>query len=158
MTKNAFFGLYTTLLGIIVIDAWKAIKRINRYSYSITDFADILAKEMLEQASQLQVSTEFINDEIKCAHSNSCHTTVSQISEHTGDKQQHTKIILKKGKQLQCMWCSRVNLIEQKTTLKCLECGKGFCRDKNNGLSCWSHHVALGGSQSLQNMEQERER
>ena len=27
----------------------------------------------------------------------------------------------------------------------CQECGKGFCRDKNNGLSCWSHHVALGG-------------
>ena len=26
----------------------------------------------------------------------------------------------------------------------CQECGKGFCQDCS-GLSCWSHHVALGG-------------
>ena len=144
VTQNAFFRLYTTLLGIIVIDTWKGIKRISRYSYSITDFADILAKEMLEQASKLQVSTDLINNVIKCSDSNSCHTTVSKITEYTGDKQ-HTKIVLKGGKQLRCMWCSRVNLIERKTTLMCQECGKGFCRDENNGLSCWSHHVALGG-------------
>ena len=55
----------------------------------------------------------------------------------------------KRGKQLRCMWCSRIKLVERKTTLKCLECGKCFCRDKNNRLSCWPHHVALGGSKAL---------
>jgi len=28
--------------------------------------------------------------------------------------------------------------------MMCQECGKGFCQDCS-GLSCWSHHVALGG-------------
>ena len=96
---------------------------------------------MLEQAPQLQVSSDLINNVIKCSDSNCCHTTVSPITSYTGDKQ-HTKIVLKGGKQLRCMWCSRVNLIERKTTLICQECCKGFCRDKNNGLSCWSHHIA----------------
>ena len=35
---------------------------------------------------------------------------------------------------------SHVNLMERKTTLRCLECKKGFCRNH-----CWSHHVAHGG-------------
>ncbi len=56
----------------------------------------------------------------------------------------HTKIYLK-NKQVRCIWCSRVNLVDNKTTrMMCQECGKGFCRDCS-GLSCWSHHVALGG-------------
>ena len=43
------------------------------------------------------------------------------------------------------MWCSRANLLERKTSLICQECGKGFCRDERNRLSCWSHYIALGG-------------
>ena len=60
---------------------------------------------MLEQAPQLQVSIDLINNIIKYSDSNSCHITVSLITAYTGDKQ-HTKIVLKGGKQLQCMWCS----------------------------------------------------
>ena len=69
------------------IDTWKGIKRINRYIYSITDFADILAKEMLEQTCQLQVSTDLFNNEIEYSDSNSCHAKVSPITAYTGDKQ-----------------------------------------------------------------------
>ena len=99
---------------------------------------------MLQQASQLQVCTKMITNVIEHCDTNFCFTTVSSITACTGNKQQ-PKIILKVGKQLRCMWCSRVNLLERKTTIMCQECGKGFCRDENNGLSCWSHHVALGG-------------
>lgn len=53
----------------------------------------------------------------------------------------HTKIYLK-NRQVRCIWCSRVNPVEKKTT--CKECGKGFCQD-SSGLSCWSDHVAIGG-------------
>ena len=52
----------------------------------------------------------------------------------------HTKIKLPAGKQLRCIWCSRVNLVERKCTVQCQECGKGFCRDL-----CWSLHVAHNG-------------
>ena len=102
---------------------------------------------MLEQASQLQVPTNMCNNIIKYSDSNfSFFTTVLPITESYIDyNKQHTKILLKGGKQLWCMWCSRVNLLERKTTLMCQECGKGFCRDKRNRLSCWPHHVARGG-------------
>ena len=53
----------------------------------------------------------------------------------------HTKTIMKSH--IRCVWCSRVNLTHRKTTLKCKECGSGFCRDKS-GCMCWLHHLALG--------------
>ena len=107
------------------------------------NFVDILAQEMLDQASQSQAeSTTGLTNKITIETNSQ--TTASLLTACTVNKE-HAKVILKKGKQLRCMWCSRVNLVDRKTTLKCLECGKGFCRDKNNGLSCWSHHVALGG-------------
>ena len=45
---ECIFWLYTTLLGILVIDTWKGMGQLNRCSYSVTDFANILANEMLE--------------------------------------------------------------------------------------------------------------
>ena len=52
----------------------------------------------------------------------------------------HTQEFLTGGKQLQCIWYSRVNFLERKTTLRCLECKKGFCRNH-----FWSHHIVHGG-------------
>ena len=52
----------------------------------------------------------------------------------------YTMEFLKGEKQVRYTWCSRVNLIERKTTLKYLEGNKSFCRNH-----CWSHHVAHGG-------------
>ena len=112
--------IYTTLWVIIVIDTWKGIRQLKRCRYSVIDFADILAKEMLEQASQLQVCTNLINNVIEQSDSNCRLTTVSSVTACTGNKQ-HTKIILKGGKQLRCVCCSRVNLLEQKTKLMCQE-------------------------------------
>ena len=50
-----------------------------------------------------------------------------------------TQDYFKDKKQVWRIWCSRVDLIKKKTTMKCLECDFGFCR----GGSCWYHHVAL---------------
>ena len=71
-------------------------------------------------------------------------TEVSSISPTPTCKGVHTKVFLAKGKQLRCIWCSRINLTHRKTTLKCKECGKGFCRDES-GNGCWSNHVCYGG-------------
>ena len=117
-----------------VIDTWKGIRTMNRYLTSVSNFVDILAQEMLDQASQSQAESTDLSNEITIETTSQ--TSASPLTACTGNKE-HTKVIL--------MWCSGVNLIERKTALKCLECGKGFCRDENNGLSCWSHHVALGG-------------
>ena len=92
----------------------------------------------------MQVGTYLINNVIEQSDSNSYLTTVSSLTACTGNKQSN-KIILKRREQLRCMWCSRVNLLDRKTTLMCQEYKKGFCRDENNILSCCSYHVALGG-------------
>ena len=55
----------------------------------------------------------------------------------------HTRFYLARQKQIRCILCSRVNLIERKTTMKCKECYRFFCRK----MDCWSHHVACGGVQ-----------
>ena len=136
-----------------VIDKWEGIKTMNRYSTSVSNFVEILAHEVLGQASQSQADTTGLTNE-STIETNS-QTSASPLTTCKGTKE-HTKVIPKGGKHFRCMWYSRVNLVERKITIKCLECGKTFCRDKNNGISCWSHHVALGGSQNPQDMVQER--
>ena len=134
------------MLGMVVVDAWKALKIGDLSPLSVGEFADILAKELLEQAKELEnknkVCTKVVKTIVTSNTQNSSSVSSLSIAKTCNS---HTKVVLKNGKQLRCLWCSRVNLVERKTTLKCLECGKGFCRDENNGLSCWSHHVALGG-------------
>ena len=126
-----------------VTDTWKYLKKQNEGNSSITEFSDIMAKEMLEyaktcEAAPVQSDTDTVSAETK--------TTSDEISSISQDKvfSSHTKIFLDGKHQLQCIWCSRVNLLERKTTLKCEECGKGFCRD-SSGSNCWSNHVCLGG-------------
>ena len=53
----------------------------------------------------------------------------------------HTRVYLERKKQIRCIWCSRVSLIEKKTTMKCKEWDRGFYRNTD----CWGHHVPYGG-------------
>ena len=135
------------MLGMVVIDAWKALKLSDSKTPSVKEFADVLAQQLIDQAKYFEKkqqvgNTTVLKNVVTCNFESS--TSVSSLS-IVKPCISHTKVLLEKGKQLRCLWCSRVNLVERKTTLKCLECGKGFCRDENNGLTCWSHHVALGG-------------
>ena len=134
------------MLGMVVVDTWKASKVGEADSVSIKELSDILAKELMEEAEELEeknkVCATVVDTVVACDFGNSTSVSSLPIAKACSS---HTKVILKNGKQLRCLWCSRVNLVERKIILKCLECGRGFCRDENNGLSCWSHHVALGG-------------
>ena len=52
VTHNAYFRLYTTILGMIITNLWKIVKRIqgNQYhSTRILDFADELTFEIIEE-------------------------------------------------------------------------------------------------------------
>ena len=57
---------------------------------------------------------------------------------------EHTMVILDNKRQVRCVWCSRVNLMQRKVTMICKQCDKGFCR-ATSGRECWSHHVAMNG-------------
>ena len=105
---------------------------------SISEFTDSLAKDLLDQAKEA-ASLPLIN--ISNTQSVEIESEISQLSTQASANKElmHTMEFLKDGKQVRCTWCSRVNLIERNTTLKCLECNKGFCRNH-----CWSHHVAHG--------------
>ena len=56
----------------------------------------------------------------------------------------HTKVILKRGQQVYYIYFSRFNLKEPKTTMRCLECDRCFCKDIGKELCL--HHVACDGA------------
>ena len=141
VTQNPYFRLYTTMIGMTVVDAWKIDKMVSTDIRTIKEYADILANDMIKAAKDYKNAVDTRDVQISIApHS---YDSVSSLSQPDKNICSHTKVILKGGQQVRCVWCSRVNLKEKKTTMKCLECDRGFCRD--GGKECWSHHVALGG-------------
>mgnify|MGYP006062813603 CR=1 FL=1 len=103
---------------------------------------------MIDQAERLDTQdeiTEGLPTLISTStYENSQETSCSSITHHNSCRV-HTKVALKAGKQLRCIWCSRIHLIsDRKATIMCKECGVGFCRDET-GRACWSHHIAYGG-------------
>jgi hypothetical protein len=100
-----------------------------------------MANDMMKAAKDYKNAVDTKDVQISIAPHN--YDSVSSLSQPDKNICSHTKVILKRGQQVRCIWCSRVNLKESKTTMKCLECDRGFCRD--GCKEYWSHHVALGG-------------
>lgn len=141
---EAHFCLYTTYVAFLVTNLWKILKNVNGKNINmetIQDFTDILSYDMIENTESKdgvssQICTEVSNIQVE-------NDSISSLASEQILYTHHTKSKLPSGKQLQCIWCSRVNLIEQKCFLTCIECGKGFCSD-NTGRPFWSLHVAHG--------------
>ena len=143
MTQYCYFRLYTTQVGMNLIDTWKIMRGKHKRGSpfpTITQFADMTAYDMNQYAKTFRV----LQDEVPAINDSfSLDSNPSSLSqEEIKYVSSHTRVLLGK-KQVRCVWCSRVNLVDRKTTMKCLECDKGFCRD-NSGRACWSHHVAMG--------------
>ena len=136
VTTNPYFRLYTTLVGMNVTDAWKCMRKKYKSLETIADFVNILCRDMIDRSKE---DIEMLLPEVSMTHQSS--PTISSVSCEKIHRGEHTRVYLKNKKQVRCIWCSRVDLIEKKTTMKCLECDFGFCR----AGSCWSHHVALDG-------------
>ena len=51
-----------------------------------------------------------------------------------------------RGRQVRCVWCSRVNGLTKYTKLVCVECGTGFCNNETTGRKCWVLHVRNNGA------------
>ena len=78
-----------------VIDTWKGLKTMNKYFTSMSNFVDILALEMLDQASHSQgETTDLVNQ--MTIETNS-QTSASLLISCTGNKKEHTKVILQWG-------------------------------------------------------------
>ena len=142
ITPNPYFRLYTTQVGMNLTDSWKAFKRHHKdggFIPSATEFSDITAYDMIQEAKILKGSENNTPSEVSVANEES---TTSSLSCVPCDE--HTMVILDNKRQVRCVWCSRVNLIQRKVTMICKQCDVGFCR-ATSGRECWSHHVAMNG-------------
>ena len=155
ITQDGWFRLYTTIVGMTIVDCWKLFRTKTKCNISILDFTDQLGKDMMEASKLFEFAEkggtctrsgkQYHKQEehaVQCVVTANASTDFSSLSMHAIAQKTHTREFTKK--QVRCIWCSRVSLIEKKTTMKCIECGKGFCRD-GTGNDCWSLHVALGG-------------
>ena len=92
VTTNPYFRLYTTMLGMTVIDTWKVMKaKHSKLFGTIADFINILCSDMLKRSKILGTNL---------APEVSVHTSSSSISSLTVNevKQCHTREYLKNKK------------------------------------------------------------
>ena len=144
VTHEAYFRLYTTMLGMIVTNVWK-MRRSLHSKIPIIKFADELAYEMIQRAKGLENIQQERSVQLCLPIAAAVMNKSSSVSSMSMEPSlSHTKLKIEPGKQVRCIWCSRVHLVERKSSLKCLQCGKGFCREES-GRSCWALHVAHGG-------------
>ena len=123
-------------------DSWKAFKRHHKDGGCIpsaTEFLDITAYDMIKEAARLKGSESNTPSEVNMANEESTTSSLSCVP-----CSEHTMVVLESKRQVRCVWCSRVNLIQRKVTMICKQCDKGFCR-ATSGRECWSHHVAMNG-------------
>ena len=132
VTQDAYFRLYTTLIGMTVTDSWKAFKFLDK-KCSISHFADVLALDMLEQGNAMKQQEMSSQNTVNSENSKTASVDVGALTSCSSvsmckEIKTHTQVFLAKKRQVRCIWCSRVRLIERKTTMICKECGKGFAQ------------------------------
>mmetsp|Transcript_19080 Transcript_19080/g.18326 ORF Transcript_19080/g.18326 Transcript_19080/m.18326 type:complete len:258 (+) Transcript_19080:536-1309(+) len=134
---EAYCWLYTTTLGMIVTNLWKMMRIDNniRSHTLIAQISDKLDYEIMEKAKSLENTQQnYSTSGQLCLPTSAPHfflnkqSSVSSMSfeSHLILSLSHTKLKIEPGKQVRCIWCSCVHLVERKTSLKCLQCGKGF--------------------------------
>ena len=133
----------TTKTGMVVTDAWKMLGVCGQEFKTITEFCDVWYSDILKQAAELE-DQDAGKGQVP-AVSLTLKPSPSSLSSVTLPERKATEIIptkhhIQNKKQVKCLWCSRVENTERKTTMKCLGCNSGFCR---SAWACWSHLVAI---------------
>ena len=137
------------MVGMNVIDVWKLDKIEKNTSQIIKECADIFSRTLIDATMREAISIDSLETSIEMNYNTICMsrqidnngTLISLLSQEVNPGSIHTKEYMNKQKQVRCIWCIRVNLIERKTTMKCIECNRGFFRKRD----CWSHYVAYRG-------------
>ena len=162
VTNCPWFRLCTTMIGFVVTDSWKLVKNnsLKRKTERIKDFSNRLAYAMLNNidknlvppmddvhtnitpSKESSLSSEGLSSTCVGVHTKeklgtvTTDAVVATRSDSIGSKTYF--------KQIRCVWCSRTAGVDHKTTLRCAECGVGFCSPKS-GRKCWDLHVANNG-------------
>ena len=147
-------------------DAWKLTKYHSKKwaSERIVSFSNRLAfallhslKDSISPIDVLDVlpTVESFESSISKSDSEKTHTQVklpvmrvepSCVSTRSAVSTSYTK-------QIRCVWCSRVHGVMRKTSLKCVECGVGFCSERT-GRKCWLMHVDNHGPPPAKRLKQ----
>ena len=130
VTQNGYIRLFTTLVGIDVTDACK-IRKIGDVNFpSIKIFADILARDMMNNANIFDCTVSDTSTVLE--------TAVSSLTEDKIMVSEHTRVYLQR-KKIALHVVYQGESYRNKKTMKCDECNAGFCQ-YSAGKSCWSHH------------------
>ena len=117
---------------------YKSHHKCGGFTPSVSQYADIMALEMIEYEEILvESSSVCLSVEESCASL----ITTAMTSIVNG---LHTQVLLNSKKQIRCILCNRVYLIERKMTMKCAERGYGFYKT-TIGQDCWLYHVTMCG-------------
>ena len=133
-------------VGSTAVSSWKIFKvkhKFGGFFPSITKFGDITAKKMTNAANSISDAGDKSTTRSSTARSSTATDSVSLVS-FPCNQTEHIQEFIPNKKQVRCIWCSRVGLVDQKVTMKCKECNAGFCRPAP-GINCWSKHICLGG-------------
>ena len=113
-----------------VVDSWNLFRLVHSKSRKpliLLQFVDQLVWEMIEmenkQESQREAALTLVTLGLSSAGSS---TDRSEISTITSLSNSGTRTKERSKKQLRCIWCSIVNLMDRKTHIFRLECGRGF--------------------------------
>ena len=131
------------MAGMTAVNTWNVSILKERTNMTVKEYRKVLAADMIKVAKKFKKSSRpsptliSIATNIKDTDTTSISllSDFSRVIEYERKIQSHTKVILDKSRQVRCIWCSRVHLLEQKTTMRCIECNRaGFCRDQ--GRDC----------------------
>ena len=107
-------------------ETWELFRARHPHGSPLTvkQFVDIKSFDMIEyEMTVCEKSDKEISDLVSTIEK-----MISYISPDINLDINHKRKLLGK-KQVRCTWCSRYNLVERKTTIKCIECDKIFCHD-----------------------------
>lgn len=143
LTQDCWFRLHTTLQGILATDVWKLIKHHvsqgHKYKeISINDFSDKLANRLIHNN---------LNNGVKPTKSTARRQELPASAREP--LAGHYPVLMernqakKKTKQLQCLWCLRINDTQTSyTSYECSVCRVPLCCKNNRSTSrdCFDVH------------------
>ena len=143
LTQDCWFRLHTTLQGILVTDVWKLTKYHVALAHkfkdiSINDFSDNLANRMIHNS---------LNNTGRTIRSSTRPSTTPTPTREALPG--HYPVLMgrnhakKKTKQLQCLWCIRMNDVHTSyTSYECNVCRVPLCckNNRKNSRNCFDVH------------------
>ena len=140
-TRDCWFRLDCTIVGMVVVDAWRGLKYKNIIpsTMSIRKFTNQLCKTLL-------VKLDLPSKTASASPSASGRPTESHTLEPLNDDGRTGAGVpgrkKKKRKQQACVWCSRHDHKKMKSSYQCSECKVVLCFSKER--QCWQNHIDHG--------------